>query len=148
MIVSNSAYITTKKEFDKGVGLAVYVHWNGGRESVEEFLKECRKNDVRPPERDCYGWARLCQVIGNFFGGSLSVGIDNVNFNENLWSDNGIYIIENWEIVGVIDGDDLAKWRNFDQNAVFEHCDAVRDLLKDAENVTIKITSKAIDIAV
>ena len=29
----------------------------------------------RPPEIDEYGWARLCQVIGNTIGGTLSVGI-------------------------------------------------------------------------
>ncbi|MFR3273367.1 MAG: hypothetical protein ACLTQI_05910 [Slackia sp.] len=27
-------------------------------------------------EQDCYGWARMAQVVGNFFGGSLSVGIE------------------------------------------------------------------------
>lgn len=32
--MSNSAYITTKENYENG-GIAVYVHWNGGRDSVD-----------------------------------------------------------------------------------------------------------------
>jgi hypothetical protein len=41
----------------------------------------------------------LCQVIANFFGGDLSIGIDKCHnlYCEN-W-DNGVYVIKNWEIV-------------------------------------------------
>ena len=53
----------------------------------------------RRPEQDNYGWARLCQVIGNYFGGELSIGIDKYEcLDTNNW-DNGVYIIEDWEIV-------------------------------------------------
>ena len=65
--MGNRAVITTE---DKQIG--IYVHWNGGRESVETFLAYCDMKNYRPPETDCYGWARMCQVIGNFFGGSIS----------------------------------------------------------------------------
>lgn len=51
------------------------------------------------PDKDCYGFARLCQVIGNFFGGTLSVGINTVDkLDCDNW-DNGVYIIEGWKIV-------------------------------------------------
>ena len=41
----------------------------------------------------------MCQVIGNFFGGTLSVGINTVDkLDCDNW-DNGVYIIEGWEIV-------------------------------------------------
>ena len=53
----------------------------------------------RCPSRDSYGWARLCQVIGNFFGGSLSVGIDRFRNSDTKAGDNGLYVIQNWEIV-------------------------------------------------
>ena len=54
----------------------------------------------RAPSDDCYGWARLCQVIGNYFGGSLSLGIDTVDrLDMDNW-DNGVYIIDGWDIVG------------------------------------------------
>lgn len=92
--MGNRAVITTK---DKKIG--VYLHWNGGRDSVEAFLKYCELKGYRTPDSDCYGWARLCQVIGNFFGGSTSIGIDQYNKLDTDNGDNGVYIIEGWEIV-------------------------------------------------
>lgn len=73
--MGNRAVITTAKEWAHG-GIGVYLHWNGGLDSVEAFLKYCEMKGYRTPDRDCYGWARLCQVLGNFFGGSASVGIN------------------------------------------------------------------------
>ena len=93
--MGNRAVITTK---DKRVG--VYLHWNGGRDSVEAFLKYCEMKNYRPPEQDNYGWARLCQVIGNYFGEGLSIGIDEYKHLDTDNGDNGVYIIENWKIVG------------------------------------------------
>ena len=93
--MGNRAVITTP---DKELG--VYLHWNGGRDSIEPFLAYCEMHGYRPPSLDDYGWARLCQVVGNYFGGSNSLGI---NLYERLdtdnW-DNGVYIVDNWEIVG------------------------------------------------
>lgn len=92
--MENRACITTN---DKRMG--VYLHWNGGRDSVEAFLKYCELQGYRAPSDDCYGWARLCQVIGNFFGGGLSVGIDTYDRMDTDNGDNGVYIIEGWKIV-------------------------------------------------
>lgn len=92
--MGNRAVITTR---DKNIG--VYLHWNGGRDSVEAFLKYCELKGYRTPERDCYGWARLCQVIGNYFGGELSLGIDLYDRLDKDNGDNGVYVIENWKIV-------------------------------------------------
>lgn len=100
--MSNSAFITTKEEWEKDKIICVYLHWNGGRDSVEAFLKYCKLKKYRPPEMDDYGWARLCQIIGNFFGGSTSVGI-NYWSKDRIQANNGIYLIENWEIVDRID---------------------------------------------
>jgi len=92
--MGNRAVITTR---DKRIG--VYLHWNGGRDSVEAFLKYCELQGFRCPEDDCYGFARLVQIIGNFFGGGLSLGIDEYDrLDTDNW-DNGVYIIENWKIV-------------------------------------------------
>lgn len=92
--MGNRAVITTRNK-----DLGVYLHWNGGRDSVEAFLKYCKLKDYRTPERDCYGWARLCQVIGNYFGGELSIGIDKYEKLDTDNGDNGVYVIENWKIV-------------------------------------------------
>lgn len=96
--MGNRAVITTRKEWERG-GIGVYLHWNGGRDSVEGFLKYCEMKGYREPDKDCYGWARLCQVIGNFFGGSNSVGIDRLWYLDKDNGDNGVYILEGWEIV-------------------------------------------------
>lgn len=96
--MGNRAIIQTRESYENN-GIGIYLHWNGGRDSVEAFLKYCELKKYRPPETDSYGWARLCQVIGNFFGGVLSLGIDNFSKNAGEWQDNGTYIIENWQIV-------------------------------------------------
>lgn len=98
--MGNRAVITTRENFENN-GIGVYVHWNGGRDSVEAFLQYCKLRGFRCPEHDNYGWARLCQIIANFFDkDGLSVGIDTVNnLDCDNW-DNGVYIIEKWKIVG------------------------------------------------
>ena len=101
--MGNRAVITTDRKslnVAKSEEIGVYLHWNGGRDSVEAFLAYCKLKGYRCPEKDNYGWARLCQVIGNFFGGETSIGIDKCcNLDCDNW-DNGVYIIEDWEIVG------------------------------------------------
>lgn len=96
--MGNRAVITTEKNFENN-GVGVYLHWNGGYDSVSAFLKYCEIKGYRTPDTDNYGWARLCQVIGNFFGGSTSVGIDTVDKLDCDNYDNGVYIIKGWEIV-------------------------------------------------
>ena len=100
--MGNRAVITTSKSTDikNSTDIGIYLHWNGGRDSVQAFLKYCELKGYRSPEKDNYGWARLCQVIGNFFGGELSIGIDSCcSLDCDNW-DNGVYIIEDWKIVG------------------------------------------------
>ena len=93
--MGNRAVITTKDEL-----IGVYLHWNGGRDSVEGFLKYCEMQDFRSPTEDLtYGFARLTQVICNFFGGGLSCGVGPLNRLDCDNYDNGTYIIEDWKIV-------------------------------------------------
>lgn len=81
--------------------IGVYLQWNGGRDSIEAFLKYCEMKGYRSPETDGYGWARLAQVIGNFFGGTLSVGMVEINgYHDGEGCDNGAYVIRKWKIVG------------------------------------------------
>jgi len=78
---------------------SIYLHWNGGRASVQAFLNVAKELGFRNGE---YGIARLSQVIGNFFGGDLSLGITN---HSKSHGDNGIYLIKNFEIIGRKDFD-------------------------------------------
>lgn len=92
--MGNRAIITTR---ERKIGL--YLHWNGGRDTVEPLLRYCELQGYRPPSSDSYGWARICQVVGNFFGGTLSVGVGPYTDDAGMDpGDNGIYVIEGWRI--------------------------------------------------
>ena len=94
--MGNRAVITTQ---DKTIGL--YLHWNGGRESIDGFLAYCKIMGYRPPEEDCYGWACLAQTCRNFFSPEgLSVGIDLYDRLDTDNKDNGVYIIKDWKVIG------------------------------------------------
>lgn len=97
--MGNRAVITVAPFNSSNVG--IYVHWNGGRASIEGFLKACRDLQYRDPSLDdSYAMARLTQVIGIFFGGSESLGIGVVSQLDADNGDNGTYVIgEGWEIV-------------------------------------------------
>ena len=98
--MGNRAVITTSQEYYTG-GVGIYLHWNGGRDSVEGFLKYCDLRGFRTVQTDSYGWARLVQVIANFMGGDgTSVGIDRCTNLDCDNYDNGVYFIKRWEIVG------------------------------------------------
>ena len=75
-------------------GIGIYLHWNGGRNSVQAFLDVAKEYDVRTTED--YGIARLVQIIGNFFGGTLSVGIGTIERMDTDNGDNGVYVIDKY----------------------------------------------------
>ena len=52
--MGNRAAITTP---ERKVGL--YVHWNGGRDTIEPLLRYCELKGYRDPAKDEYGWARM-----------------------------------------------------------------------------------------
>lgn len=113
--MGNRAVITTAPFNSSNVG--IYVHWNGGRASIEGFLKACRDLQYGDPSLDdSYAMARLTQAIGTFFGCSGSLGIGVVSQLDADNGDNGTYVIgEGWEIVERLHADtqydevDLAK---------------------------------------
>lgn len=97
--MGNRAVITTRNGFSNN-GTGVYLHWNGGRDSVTAFLTYCKLKGYRSPTDDpTYAWARFCQVVGNFFGGSTSIGVGRVDRLDCDNYDNGTYIVEKWDIV-------------------------------------------------
>lgn len=84
---------------NKNKNLGVYLHWYGYREFVESVLAYCDVKQYRSPDVDDeYGWARLCQVLGNTLGGNLSLGIGKFERMDTDNWDNGTYIIEGWDI--------------------------------------------------
>lgn len=75
---------------------AIYLHWNGGIESVQAFLDVAKDLGCRP---DDYGVARLAQIIGNWFGGTLSLGMGRADQLDRDNFDNGTYVVKDWKIV-------------------------------------------------
>lgn len=103
--------------------IGIYLHWNGGRDSVTAFLEYCNRRGFRKPEQDSYGWARLCQVVANFFGGDLSIGIEELNGHDGEFCDNGTYIIKDWKIIGREDFDGIEQ-DNYDLEEMIRDIDA------------------------
>lgn len=80
----------------------VYLHWNGGRDSITAFLNACKELGYRGGASDSYGVARFTQTVCNFFGsGGLSCGVDTLEQSDTDNGDNGVYVVDdNWEIIG------------------------------------------------
>lgn len=107
--MGNRAVITTP---ERKIGL--YLHWNGGRDTIDPLLRYCELKSYRAPSQNDYGWARLCQMMGNFFGDTSSIGIGVYTDDERMNSgDNGIYIIDGWKIV-----DRILPYESF----IEQHC--------------------------
>lgn len=97
--MGNRAVITTAPY--KASNVCIYVHWNGGRASVEGFLKAAKELGFRAPP-DPYGIARLTQIVTTYLGGpeGLSVGVGLCKEFDDAYCDNGTYLLDGWEIVG------------------------------------------------
>lgn len=95
--MGNRAVITTpEKKF------GIYVHWNGGVESILAFAEVARSRGYRDPAGDAsYGMARLCGVLCEFFGpGGTGVGIGAIDELGTDNQDNGTYVLgTDWRII-------------------------------------------------
>lgn len=106
--MGNRAVIVSKNDIIKVGGvktikptaIGVYLHWNGGQDSVRGFLEYCKALEFRSTEYDRhYGFARLTQIAANFFDDGLCIGTDlalNLDYDN---GDNGVYVIDEWNIV-------------------------------------------------
>jgi hypothetical protein len=82
----------------------IYLHWNGGPESIYNFLEELNRRDVRADQ--CYEAARFTQLVGEFIdssgqgGHSLGLGGKPKSATPTALlqacgdpSDNGLYLV-------------------------------------------------------
>ena len=78
--------------------VAIYLHWNGGIESVSSFVDYANEAGIRIGDGQ-YCSARLVQIVANFFGGILSVGLEGYSgsteqaLRQFQGEDNGAYVI-------------------------------------------------------
>ena len=97
--MGNRAVITIKEDnTTQEDWRSLYLHWNGGRDSVEPLLHVAKLYGVRCQDDPNYAIARLSQIMGNYIGGTLSLGVGTYK-QLDIESDNGVYVVENWEIV-------------------------------------------------
>jgi len=101
----------------------IYLHWNGGRDSVEAFLDATKRLGVRTNDQ-FYGMARLTQIISNFMGGTLSIGISNVGDWALDFLDNGIYWVEGLEIYDRTD-----TYNGFEEQKEYDHEELVKAII-------------------
>lgn len=82
--------------------IGVYLHWNGGYDSIKPFCMACKELRYRSPVSDDYGIACFVQLVRNFFGiDGLSVGVGILSRLDCDNYDNGVFVVDNeWEIVG------------------------------------------------
>ena len=78
--------------------VSIYMHWNGGVESIKAFLDYAKEVDVRGSDPS-YAAARVTQIAANFMGGTLSVGLGHSSQLDCDNGDNGQYIVRNLEII-------------------------------------------------
>lgn len=90
--MGNRAFIT-HKDAQNGV----YLHWNGGLDSVKPLLDYCKLFDPEGGfDASGEGVATFANVAENMLGGSVYI---DPNYGT-MVDDNGTYWIEGWEIVG------------------------------------------------
>jgi len=97
--MGNRAMISYREDGqDKQLAPSIYLHWNGGRDSVEAFLEASQTLGIRGNDGSyCIG--RMAQVIGNWMGGTLSMGVGCYGNYAVEFLDHGVYWIKDWEIV-------------------------------------------------
>ena len=103
--MGNRALITLQPLTKENNVIAVYVHWNGGIESVKAICEVCKARGFRDPTGDnSYALARFIGVWHEFFGvtSSLSLGVYTTDLEslKDAWLDNGVYTVgKDWEII-------------------------------------------------
>tara|TARA_B100000287_G_scaffold9266_2_gene9152 strand:- start:460 stop:873 length:414 start_codon:yes stop_codon:yes gene_type:complete len=106
--------------------VGIYLHWNGGLESIEAFCEAASALGVDEP-------ARFIQMIGNWFGGNSSLYVDVISRLDYDNGDNGTYVISKasgkWKVVQRFFAGQAGNYR------VAGHDEHVRDMAEDVTRV-------------
>ena len=130
--MGNRAYIKLQ-HMDSGI----YLHWNGGPDSVTAFLRYCELSGFRC---DDTGMARLCQVTANWFPDGLSVALMEGPFaHYSNPGDNGIYEIRDWKIVRHMDKDGNVQERDEDIRRWMEENSEGYDIEKMLHDINLSM---------
>lgn len=95
--MGNRAVITFRA---KPKAKCVYVHWNGGRASIEGFLLAAKNAGLDFSKEDDDAIYALRDLIQPFFGKYSSVAVDTYEESDTDNMDNGVYVIDkNFSII-------------------------------------------------
>lgn len=95
--MGNRAYVIFEDKESKHFSPAIYLHWNGGPESVYAFLDELDRRGVRADQE--YEAARFVQVVGEYFMPEpSSLGVQSgpasaVDLGRWAQEENGLYLV-------------------------------------------------------
>ena len=95
--MGNRAYVIFEDKESKSFSPAIYLHWNGGPESVYAFIDELDRRGVRADQE--YEAARFVQIVGEYFmPDQLSLGIVSgpssaTDLGRWAGEDNGLYLV-------------------------------------------------------
>ena len=95
--MGNRAYVIFEDKESKSFSPAIYLHWNGGPESIYAFLDELDRRGVRSDQE--YEAARFAQIVADYFmPDQLSVGVmsgPSSAADLGRWAkeDNGLYLV-------------------------------------------------------
>lgn len=90
--MGNRAVICFDEYSPNAIGL--YLHWNGGRDSIDGFILATKHHMGDRLGDAAYTRARMTQIIGTFFRGNLSFGLDYCKNLDCDNYDNGVYVID------------------------------------------------------
>jgi hypothetical protein len=118
------AFVNDEGKKDKN-SVGIYLHWNGGRDSVEGFLQTAKDYELRSGS---YGVARLTQIIANGLGGTLSLGVDLLKNLDCDNYDNGVYWID--QNFNIVDREYISR-PDFKEQQQYSLTEFVKSLKKD-----------------
>ena len=121
--MGNRAVISFQDEFyKKEDSPSIYLHWQGGMDSVEAFLDASKRLGIRGND-STYCMARLTQIISNWLGGGeTGIGIGCYSNLDTDNGDNGTYWIKNFEIVD-------REFISWDEQKEHDHEEFVQEIL-------------------
>ena len=123
---------------------AIYLHWNGGRASVEGILEACRETKCTAGLRGAKLADRVAAVAVGFIGSSVYRGRADQCDCDN--GDNGVYIIgPDLAIVGRLYSDPAREELDAEKTAGIR--DTCRAVIQDAQSPEILGRRSWVDLA-
>jgi len=95
--MGNRVYVIFEDRESKSFSPAIYLHWNGGPESIYVFLDELDRRGVRADQE--YEAARFVQIVGEYFmPDQLSLGVTSgpssaADLRRWAKEDNGLFLV-------------------------------------------------------